>query len=100
MKPREINITLQTERFSHQDACRIYQVALKAPDAGTIVIDLSRATDATTSAFARLILLRRALLKCGSDLRLAGLRGRAALLYEINRLAHVLPQSEATAALR
>lgn len=100
MNSREIAITLQTDRFSHQDACRIYQVALKASGARTIVINLSQATDATTSAFARLILLRRALLKCGSDLRLAGLRGRAALLYEINRLADVLPQCEVTLALR
>ena len=85
-------ITLHAERFSHQDACRIHQAALKIPGVTTIVIDLSQALDATTSAFARLVLLRRALLHCGRDLRLAGLRGRTALLYEINRLTTVLPR--------
>ncbi len=98
MTRREIAIKHHAERFSHQDACLIYQLALRGAGARTIVIDLTNARDATISAFARLILLRRALLKCGSDLRLAGLRGRAALIYEINRLATVLPRGEAALA--
>ncbi len=81
----------QAERFSHQDAERIYREALKKLRARLIVIDLGKAKEATTSAFARLVLLRKALIKVGSDLQLIGLRGKAALLYEVNRLAAVLP---------
>ena len=60
-------------------------------DTRTIVVDLSHARDATTSAFARLVLLRRYLLRTGRDLRLTGLSHRAARLYEVSRLDRVLP---------
>lgn len=59
--------------------------------ASVVVIDLKNADDATTSAFARLVLLRRLLLKTGRDLRLTNLHDRAKSLYHINRLGHVLP---------
>jgi hypothetical protein len=79
------------EHFSHCDAQRIYRDALRCPGVRTIVIDFARAGEATTSAFARLVLLRRALRQAGGDLQLIGLRGKAALLFEVNRLAGVLP---------
>ena len=85
-------ITLKTESFSHQDACQIHQAAFRIGGVNLVLIDLSQVKDATTSAFARLVILRKALLHCGRDLRLVGLRGRAALIYEINRLTMVLPQ--------
>lgn len=78
-------------RFSHSDACRIADLVLGQGRAATVVIDLKNAADATTSAFARLVLLRRRLLETGRDLRLANLRDRAASLYQVNRLAHLLP---------
>jgi hypothetical protein len=56
-----------------------------------VVIDLHRAEEATTSAFARLVLLRRLLLRNGRDLQLLNLRHSARALYEINRLSLVLP---------
>jgi anti-anti-sigma regulatory factor len=91
----EIAIVHDDEQFSHTDACRIFDLALRqtlgAGGARTVVIDLKRAEDATTSAFARLVLLRRTLLRYGRDLRLTGLRDRAAGVFEINRLASVLP---------
>ncbi len=62
------------------------------PEAQTVVIDLANATDATTSAFARLVLLRRALRRVGRDLILSGLHDRTEFLYEINRLDAVLPR--------
>ena len=77
--------------FSHGDACRIADLVLGQGRAATVVIDLKNAVDATTSAFARLVLLRRLLLKAGRDLRLTNLRARAASLYQVNRLASVLP---------
>jgi anti-anti-sigma regulatory factor len=81
----------QTPCFAHPDAFRIFADVLEHQDAKTVVIDLSVAEDATTSAFARLVLLRRELLRQGSDLRLRGLRDRAARLYEVSRLNSVLP---------
>ena len=79
-------------RLSHGEACRIAARALgEGRRAKTVIIDMKNALDATTSAFARLVLLRRLLLKTGRDLRLTNLRDRAASLYHINRLAGVLP---------
>ena len=57
------------------------------------VIDLSRAADASTAAFAHLIVLRTTLLARSSDLKLAGLRDRAAKVHEVNRLHDVLPRA-------
>jgi hypothetical protein len=80
--------------FSYEEACRLSQLALRGAGglARTVTIDLARAADATTAAFARLVLLRRALLRSGRDLRLVGLHGRAAGVYEVNRLGRVLPR--------
>jgi anti-anti-sigma regulatory factor len=77
--------------FSHSDACRIAQLALRERRASTVIVDFKNVVDATTSAFARLVLLRRRLLEVGRDLRLVNLRDRTASLYQINRLAGVLP---------
>jgi ABC-type transporter Mla MlaB component len=79
------------DEFTHRDACRIYDAAMQAA-ASMIIVDLSRARDATTSAFARLVVLRRQLLSTGRDLRLTGLTDRAARLYEFSRLHQVLPR--------
>ena len=78
--------------LSHHEACRIADLAVKKnPRAKTVIIDMKNAIDATTSAFARLVLLRRYLLRTGRDLRLTGLSHRAARLYEVSRLDRVLP---------
>jgi len=87
----EFAIIPQTHCFAHPDAFRIFADVLGHLGAKTVVIDLSVADDATTSAFARLVLLRRELLRKGCDLRLKGLRDRAARLYEVSRLSSVLP---------
>jgi anti-anti-sigma regulatory factor len=76
--------------FSYGDACRIFDTAVQAPGQ-TVVVDLRNAEYATTSAFARLVLLRRALLQEGRDLYLKGLRDRTATIYQISRLDQVLP---------
>lgn len=91
---RQIAIVPASRSFSHSEACRIADVAMssRGPRRPTVVIvDLKNAAEATTSAFARLVLLRRLLLKTGRDLRLTNLRDRAKSLYQINRLGHVLP---------
>ena len=77
--------------LSHYEACRIAQLALHERRARTVIVDLKNVFDATTSAFARLVLLRRRLLQAGRDLRLINLHDRTASMYQINRLAGVLP---------
>jgi hypothetical protein len=85
-------VTAVSKWLSHHEACRIADRALgESPRVRTIIIDMKNAIDATTSAFARLVLLRRLLLQSGRDLRLTNLHDRVASLYQINRLATVLP---------
>jgi ABC-type transporter Mla MlaB component len=79
------------ERLTHEEACRLADLAARSA-AQTVVLDVSRCVDASTSAFARLILLRRELLQVGRDIWLAGLCGRAMSLFEVHRLEPVLPR--------
>lgn len=79
------------ERLTHEEAARLAQLATRSA-AQTVVLDVSRCADASTSAFARLILLRRELLQAGRDVWLAGLCGRAESLFEVHRLESVLPR--------
>jgi len=87
----ELAIIHQSEQFRQPDAARIFLSVVAATTEKTIVIDLTHVRDATTAAFAHLVLLRRMLLRNGRDLRLKGLRERAARVYEVNRLMEVLP---------
>jgi ABC-type transporter Mla MlaB component len=86
------SITLRAaERLSHREATRLADLA-SAYTAQTIIIDVSHCMEATTPALARLVLLRRELLKRGSDVRIAGLCGQPAKLLEVHRLENVLPR--------
>jgi MFS superfamily sulfate permease-like transporter len=89
--PQQIALVPVSRSLSHTDACRIADRALGERRARTVILDLKHVADATTSAFARLVLLRRLLLRNGRDLRLVNLRDRAASVYHVNRLAGVLP---------
>jgi anti-anti-sigma regulatory factor len=91
MLPTELAIIHDAEQFRHPDAAKIFQCALALRGVKTVIIDLTQVRDATTAAFAHLVLLRRMLLRHGRDLRLRGLRERAARVYEVNRLMEVLP---------
>jgi len=91
MPPTEMAIIHDNEQFRHPDAAKIFRWALGMRGVKTVVIDLTKVRDATTAAFAHLILLRRRLLRNGRDLRLTGLRERAQRVYEVNRLMEVLP---------
>ena len=84
-------VVLKATQFSHEEARAISKWVLRRESAHTVVIDLSHATDATTAAFATLVVLRRKLLSIGRDLRLSGLRERAQFMYDIARLGEVLP---------
>ena len=85
-------VVLKAGVFSHEHARDISRWALLRDESKLVVIDLSRAADATTAAFAALVLLRRDLLRDGRDLRLAGMRDRTEQVYTINRLGSVLPK--------
>jgi ABC-type transporter Mla MlaB component len=91
MFTQEFAIAPTSDRFTHPDAFGIFQSVMDSPRWRSVTIDLSGASDATTSAFARLVLLRRELLRRGCDLRLIGLRDRVQKLYHVNRLDAVLP---------
>jgi anti-anti-sigma regulatory factor len=79
------------EHFTHDEACRLACLA-ESSSAHTVVLDMARTSGASTAAFARLVLLRRALKQKGRDLQLAGMGGRAAQLFEVHRLQGVLPR--------
>jgi ABC-type transporter Mla MlaB component len=92
MTPLQATIVPESVAFSHDEAVQISRLATaNACTAKKVIIDLARAEEASTSAFARLVLLRRILLKSGRDLRLTNLSAQAAALHNVNRLTHVLP---------
>jgi anti-anti-sigma regulatory factor len=90
----QVVVSNRSDRFSHESACRIADIALNAASEQTIVIDLSAVREAATAAFTRLVLPRQELLRSGRNLRLKGLHDRPAGLYQIIRLNKVLPCAE------
>jgi hypothetical protein len=66
-------------------------IAVQAPGR-VVVLDLRQTRETTTAALAGLILLRRRQIQAGGDLLLLGLTGKANYLYEILRLANILPR--------
>lgn len=56
-----------------------------------VLIDMSQVEEVNTAELAELVALRQRLLHNGRDLQLVGLRGRAKALYDLARLAAVLP---------
>lgn len=90
---REMPIVPRERYLTHRDVCRMVTAALRGLRDSIIVIDMSQVDEATTSAFARLVLFRRQLLQQGRDLRLRGLRDRTEVLYYLSRLDSVLPMA-------
>lgn len=86
-------IVTKAAQFGHEDASAISKYVLQKHTSRMVVIDLSCANDATTAAFATLVVLRRALLRQGGDLRVCGLRERAENVFNVNRLQSVLPSN-------
>lgn len=78
--------------LAYADACEIARRIVADRPEQVVFLDLEATTHTTTAALARLILLRRDLLRSGRDLRIVGLHGTAAGLYEINRLGNLLPR--------
>lgn len=89
--PNYTTIRHKGMQFSCADACRLAQRVAEVRSPVLVFIWLEQTTETTTPALTRLVLLRRDLLKEDRDLRLIGLNGRAKGLYEVNRLAEILP---------
>ena len=88
-------VNVHSEVFSHEDAARIARQVIQHGNNPLVMIDLSRAAEATTAAFARLLLLRHELMNRGRDLQLVGLTGRVRSLYNVLHMAHLLPTAQA-----
>lgn len=86
-----ITIDFDGVDFTYADACRI-AVAVKKNRSGTVILlRLDSASNTSTAALARLVLLRRNLLAKGLDIEIGGLNGRAKAVYEITRMKYLLP---------
>jgi anti-anti-sigma regulatory factor len=72
----------------------VYETALSHSEGDRVIVDLGQARDASSAAFARLVLLRRALLESGRDLCVTNLRERAADIYHLHKLDCVLPEAQ------
>jgi hypothetical protein len=80
------------ERLTHTDVLGIGRRILAETPSQVVVLDLRKTKETTTAALAGLIILRRRQIQAGGDLLLLGLNGKAHYLYEILRLAKILPR--------
>ena len=77
--------------FTYTDACRLAKTVGKVRPGTIIYLCLDSAANTSTSALARLVLLRINLRAKGMDIAISGLNGRAKAVYEINRMKNLLP---------
>ncbi len=85
-------LSFAKERLQHADVLDLGRRVCAECSGQVVVLDLRKTRDATTASLAGLILLRRRQIQAGGDLLLLGLRGKAQYLYELLRLAKVLPR--------
>lgn len=92
MKSSIERITFPRETLTHRDVMHMRSAIRDKPPGRVVVLDLRATTETTTAALAALILLRRERIAADGDLLILGLTGKAHYLYEILRLAKVLPR--------
>ncbi len=92
MKRSIDRITFSRERLTHADVAALRPDVRSKPAGRVVVLDLRQTSETTTAALAALILLRRERIAADGDLLILGLTGKAQYLYEILRLAKVLPR--------
>ena len=80
------------ERLGHTDVLELGRKMQSMAAGKVVVLDLRKTRDTTTAALAGLIQLRHRQIQAGGDLLLLGLNGKAQYLYEILRLAKILPR--------
>ena len=83
----------EAKSLSCGDVARLAEQAHGERSAKLILLDLRSTSETSTAALAKLILLRRSLMKGGRDLRVTNMTGGADALYKICRLAGLLPQA-------
>lgn len=88
---RVSNVKCSTSRLSYHDADNIARDVRLDKRGVVVILDLANTAEATTAGLARLVVLRQHLRKLGGELHLAHLHGRARDVYEINRMARLLP---------
>jgi hypothetical protein len=85
-------IVFEGERLTNADVLNLAEEFLPTSHGRVVVLDLRTCRETTTAALASLILLRRRQIQTDGDLLLLGLTGKAHYLYELLRLAKVLPR--------
>ena len=91
----EMMMTCEADRFTYTDACHLSRKALHGAGNRRIALGMGRVRDTSVAALARLVVLRRDLLRTGRDLRLLGLGGRAEAVYMVHHLERFLPRQTA-----
>ena len=89
----------EAKSLSCGDVARLAEQVHDERSAEMILLDLRSTSETSTAALAKLILLRRSLIKAGRDLRVTDMAGGADALYKICRLAGLLPHLEHEAGL-
>jgi len=87
-------ISHHARQLSYEDACEIARTVLRDFRCRTTCLGLEEVAETSTAALAKLVALRRDLIKLGRDLRIVGLRGQANTLYEVARMGGLLPRQE------
>lgn len=87
-----MRIGYEDQRLANADVLDLAETILRDGAGRVVVLDLRNCRETTTAALASLILLRRRQIRSDGDLLLLGLTGKAHYLYEILRLAKVLPR--------
>ena len=77
--------------LSYRDVVRIDSQIRCSESSGMVIVDLTNTSETSTAALAKLILVRRYLMKSGRDLCISGLAGQPGAMYRIYRLTNLLP---------
>jgi hypothetical protein len=77
--------------LSYLDVVRIDSQIRCSESSGMVIVDLTNTSETSTAALAKLILVRRYLMKSGRDLCISGLAGQPGAMYRIYRLTNLLP---------
>jgi hypothetical protein len=87
-----MTIRHEASSLSYRDVVRIASHIRRCGESSAMVIvDLRNTSKTSTAALAKLILVRRCLMKSGRDLCVSGLSGRPGAMYRTYRLTNLLP---------
>jgi ABC-type transporter Mla MlaB component len=87
-----MTIRHEASSLSYRDVVRIAsQIRRCGESSGTVIVDLTNTSETSTAALAKLILVRRYLMRSGRDLCVSGLAGQPGAMYRVYRLTNLLP---------